>query len=283
MLERVKESSLLSDALGVVHPSVSPEQDAVRIVSLVPSLTELMYALELGPYLVGRTGFCIHPREELRSVPKVGGTKDVNREKLLALRPTHLLVNIDENEKPCVEALADSVPHIIVTHPQNPHDNLHLYRLLGQVFQRAAQAEKLCERFAAAYQHLQQSLRGRAGAGKKVVYCIWRDPWMTVAPETYIGQMLAEIGWQVVQPQLASSARSARYPSFTWEDPAIAAADLILLSTEPYRFQETHLDEVQALSGKPVLLVDGEMLSWYGDRAIAGLGYLQELSVRGAA
>src|SRR5690606_20279262 len=97
-----------------------------RIVSLVPSITELLCDLGLGPQLVGRTGFCIHPRDIVEHIPKVGGTKDVNIEKIRKLAPTHLVVNIDENEKPTVEELAQFVPNIVVTHPLVPRDNLAL-------------------------------------------------------------------------------------------------------------------------------------------------------------
>lgn len=119
-----------------------------RIVSLVPSLTELVCALGLGERLVGRTGYCIHPIEALRSVPKVGGTKTVNLQKIRALAPTHLIVNVDENEKPTVDALREFIPHVIVTHPLVVEDNFVLYRRLGDVFGASAQAEVLCDRLA---------------------------------------------------------------------------------------------------------------------------------------
>jgi hypothetical protein len=122
----------------------------VRIVSLVPSVTELLW-LGLAPHLVGRTGFCIHPREVVRSIPKIGGTKDVDVDRIRELAPTHLVVNIDENRKETVEELARFVPSVVVTHPLAPEDNLGLYRLLGGIFGRSAEAERLCEDFAAAY------------------------------------------------------------------------------------------------------------------------------------
>src|SRR4051812_32416520 len=99
------------DALGTAHQA----DPTARIVSLVPSITELLCELGLAGQLVGRTGFCIHPADVVRAVPKVGGTKDVNLDKIRKLAPTHLVVNIDENEKPTVEALAEFIPHIVVT------------------------------------------------------------------------------------------------------------------------------------------------------------------------
>lgn len=262
---------VILDAIGKAHQPV-PAQEA-RIISLVPSLTELVFALGLGPQLVGRTGFCIHPQAAVKTVPKVGGTKDVNIEKIRRSQATHLLVNIDENEKPTVEKLAEFVPNIVVTHPCTARDNLPLYRMLGDIFSVAEAAQKLCAEFEAAYQLLPQ-----ATSEKTVLYCIWREPWMTVGTDTYITNMLNLIGWRTWQPSLSLGAEKlARYPVFEWHDARIAEVDVVLLSTEPYRFTQQHVQELQTQLGKPVLLVDGEMLSWFGSRAIAGLAYLRAL------
>src|SRR5437764_15472608 len=133
----------LIDAIGQRH---LPERDA-RIVCLVPSITELLCELGLAGQLVGRTGFCIHPREVVDAIPKVGGTKDVNIEKIRALAPTHVVVNIDENEKPTVDRLAEFVPHVVVTHPNTPRDNLGLARLMGGICGADAAAERWCAAF----------------------------------------------------------------------------------------------------------------------------------------
>lgn len=259
-----------SDALGSRHAVVDPATPP-RIVSLVPSVTELVCDLGLSSYLVGRTGFCIHPAAQLKNVPKIGGTKDVNIEKIRQLRPTHLLVNIDENEKPTVDALAEFISHVIVTHPLRPLDNLELYRMVGGIFGATAQAEKLC----AAFQlELDGLLAMPARASSRVLYCIWQDPWMTVARDTYIAQMLALKGWQQWQPADVT----VRYPCFTWSASLLSEIDQILLSSEPYRFTDAHADALEKQTGKPVMLVDGEMLSWYGSRAIEGLRYLRNLS-----
>jgi hypothetical protein len=277
---------MLADALGTVHAPVSAD-DAVRIVSLVPSLTELLCELGLQAQLVGRTGFCIHPRGMVQSIEKVGGTKDVNIDKIRALAPTHLVVNIDENEKPTVAALAQFIPNVIVTHPQTPRDNIALYRLFGTVFGAlpgvAARAQELEDRFEAAYAALMHAVGSdrRGSVPRDVLYCIWQDPWMTVSRETYIAQMLALIGWrqwQAPDALLAEGAMPAvRYPRFAWSEAMVSSIDAVLLSTEPYSFRQTHVDLLEKQIGKPVHLVDGEMLSWYGSRAIAGLAYLQTL------
>ena len=258
---------LLTDALGTRH---DPAPGA-RIVSLVPSITEMLCELGLAPQLVGRTGFCIHPAEVVRSIAKVGGTKDVNIEKIRKLAPTHVVVNIDENEKPTVDALAAFVPHIVVTHPNAPRDNLDLARLLGGIFCADDKAEAWCLEFEQAYAELKASPKGPAAT---LLYCIWQDPWMSISADTYIARMLAEIGWRT--PPLGA----ARYPSFTWSEELLAGIDGVLLSSEPYRFTQAHVDALEKQIGKPVHLVDGEMLSWYGSRSVAGMQYLRELALQ---
>ena len=254
----------LVDALGQRHP---PAPDA-RIVCLVPSITELLCDLGLAGKLVGRTGFCIHPRDVVAAIPKVGGTKDVNIEKIRRLAPTHVVVNIDENEKPTVDALAQFVPHVVVTHPNAPQDNLHLVRLMGAIFGADDVAARWCADFEAELAALRAAPRGPA---RTVLYGIWQDPWMTVSADTYIAAMLAELDWRV--PALEDE----RYPRFSWSRALVDGLDAVLLSTEPYRFTQEHADALERQLGIPVLLVDGEMMSWYGTRALAGLRYLRTL------
>ncbi len=258
---------LLTDAAGKVH---APAQGTVRIVSLVPSLTEMLCDLGLADRLVGRTGFCIHPRDIVRQLAKVGGTKDVRIEAVQALAPTHLIVNIDENRYETVEALARIVPHVIVTHPCTPEDNFGLYRLFGALFGCEAAAERLCDELHAAL-GAAHALRDRLPP-EEVLYLIWREPWMSVAHDTYIAATLAAVGWHNLSGQTA-----LRYPTVDWADPRVQRVARVFLSTEPYRFGEQHLPEVEALAGRPASLIDGEMCSWYGSRAAAGLRYLAAL------
>lgn len=237
-----------------------------RIVCLVPSITELVCELGLADELVGRTGFCIHPWETVRTVPKVGGTKDIKLERIRELAPTHVIVNVDENRREDADALAEFVPHVVVTHPLGPLDNLDLYRLLGATFGREAQAERLCEDFERAL----DEVRARTWAPQDVLYLIWRDPWMAVAPDTYIAQMLALVGWRS-HPLHSED----RYPTVDLEECA-GRVDRVLLSSEPYHFKDRHVPEVAALAPEAqVSLIDGEMTSWYGSRAIQGLRYLE--------
>lgn len=260
------------DAAGRLH---SPAGADARIVSLVPSLTELVFDLGLGERLVGRTGFCVHPREALRAVPKVGGTKDVNLARIRELAPTHVLVNMDENRRETVDALAAFVPHIVVTHPNTPQDNLVLFALLGGVFGADAAAARLAHELRAV---LDEAAALRAAlADERVLYLIWRDPWMTVARDTYIAATLAEVGWSTLPAVEGGETGAARYPAFDWDAPWLAGVERVLLSTEPYRFRAAHLAEVARLAARPALLVDGEMVSWYGSRAARGLRWLMAL------
>lgn len=143
--------ALFRDALGTLH---APAAGEPRILSLVPSLTELLCDLGLADKLVGRSGFCIHPRDIVKAIPKMGGTKDADIEKIRAAAPTHLVVNVDENRREQVDALARFVPHVVVTHPNAPEDNLELFRLFGGIFRREAQADALAADFRAAREEL---------------------------------------------------------------------------------------------------------------------------------
>ena len=254
------------DALGTVHGRAGGD---ARIVSLVPSITELICDLGLSDQLVGRTGFCIHPWETVRHVPKVGGTKDVLIDRVRELAPTHAIVNVDENLRETAEQLAEFVPHVIVTHPQAPQDNLGLFRLLGAIFSREAEAERLCAEFSSAL----SELLADEHVPLDVLYLIWRDPWMSVAPDTYIARTLALVNWRS-HPLQASD----RYPEVELSAYA-GVVDRVLLSSEPFHFKQRHVPEVQALlPGAEVTLIDGEMTSWYGSRAISALSYLSALA-----
>lgn len=265
----------LTDALGRMHGPAGP---AARIVCLVPSITELLFDLGLDLQVAGRTGFCIHPRDKVKGVPKVGGTKDVNIGRVRELAPTHLIVNIDENEKPTVDALAQFVPNVVVTHPKGPLDNLALYRLLGGIFGRAAAAEDLCLRFSAEFERTAAACA--ALPRERVLYLIWKDPWMTVSRDTYIARTLAAVGWDTVDV-----AGNERYPKIRLTPELLPGLDRVLLSSEPYAFRDKHIEEVKQLllpftvhrSPITVSLIDGEMTSWYGSRAIEGLRYLRGL------
>ena len=258
----------LMDAIGVHH---APVTDSARIVSLVPSITELLFTLGLGDQLVGRTHYCIHPADRIRAIPSVGGTKKIRYARLQALQPTHIIVNIDENRRELAERLIADGFQVIVTHPLTPEDNVPLYRLIGGIFNRVAEAEALVAQFEQALAELRQV----AWPCRRVLYLIWREPWMGISRETYISRMLALVGWETL-----SIASEARYPELQLDKAFLDEVDLVLLSTEPYRFLPEDLETFARDYGCPLeklRLIDGEMTSWYGSRAIQGLQYLQQL------
>lgn len=257
------------DAIGVHHVPVT---DPARIVSLVPSITELLFTLGLGDQLVGRTHYCIHPRLLVAKIPSVGGTKKIRYARLQALQPTHIIVNIDENRRELAERLIADGFQVIVTHPLTPEDNVPLYRLIGGIFNRMAEAEALVMQFEQALAELRQVAWPR----RQVLYLIWREPWMGISRETYISRMLALVGWETL-----SIASEARYPELQLDKAFLDEADLVLFSTEPYRFLPEDLETFARDYGCPLeklRLIDGEMTSWYGSRAIQGLQYLQQLA-----
>ena len=254
---------------------------APRIVSLVPSVTELLCALGLAPLIVGRTGFCIHPAQGVAGIPKVGGTKDVNLVKIRNLGATHVVVNVDENELPTVQRLREIGLKVVVTHPQSPHDNLALIDQLATEFiatnDRFALATGLKDQISSALKALEPL--AAAQAPTKVLYLIWREPWMTVARDTYISRMLGLIGWQTWPDVQGGERGAARYPVVDTAELADSGVQRILLSSEPYRFDASHRAEAQKLvPGAQVQLVDGEALSWYGSRCLEGFALLQRLA-----
>lgn len=254
-----------------------------RIASLVPSITELLIALGLREYMVARTGFCIHPADDVRDIPKVGGTKDVNLDKLRSLRPTHVIVNVDETRLDTVDAIRAwpeaERPEVIVTHPNSPDDNLALVDQLVQAFNHI---EGVVPRANACRSELMDELirtRPDAHAPQNVLYLIWRGPWMTVARDTYISRMLARVNWRTLPEVNGGEHGALRYPVFRGDELWLADVDRVLLSSEPYAFGPQHIGEALSLCpNADASNVDGELISWYGPRAAAGLRYLRGLA-----
>jgi hypothetical protein len=250
-----------------------------RIASLVPSATETLVALGLAPWLVARTGFCIHPAEAVRDVPKVGGTKDVDLDKLRRLAPTHVILNVDENRRETAEALRAFVPELIVTHPQRPEDNPVLFEQLRVAFADLPGVNGRAAALTASFHEALARCRRQRHAPQRVLYLIWREPWMTVARDTYIAALLAEARWHTLPDVTGGPHGAGRYPALGGDEPWLREVDRVLLSSEPYRFGPEHLAEAQALCPQAhVQLVDGERLSWWGARGAAGLDYLCDLA-----
>ena len=257
----------LRDAAGTMH---APAPTDARIVSLVPSITELLFDLGAGDRVVGRTPFCVHPREGVAKVARVGGTKTPRLDRIRALEPTHVIVNVDENRREDADALAAFVPHIVVTHPLGPHDNPTLFRLVGGIFATGRATDRLCRAFDRAVSALESAARGLPE--KRVLYLIWRNPWMTVSRDTYVSRTLALVNLLTIRGD-----PRRRYPEIELGRELLSGVDLVLLSSEPFPFRERHVAEIHAHAGArcPVVrLFDGEMASWYGSRAIRAMDYL---------
>jgi len=252
--------------------------NTLRIASLVPSVTELVVALGLAPWLVARTGYCVHPAAALAGVPKVGGTKDVNLAKLKRLAPSHVIVNVDENRHETLLALREFVPEILVTHPCGPED---VGALIAQMVAAFGAAPGVAERGASLEAEWRAEMSATVAGGRPtvpVLYLIWREPWMTVARDTYISRLLARVNWVTLPAADGGISGAARYPSLSGGEAWLGEVREVLLSSEPYAFKAAHVDEAMRLCPNArVRLVDGEALSWYGPRTAVGLRYLRDL------
>jgi len=260
-------------AAGMIVSPTTP-----RIASLVPSLTELVVALGLVPYLVARTGYCVHPAGALAGVPMVGGTKDVNLGKLRRLAPSHVIVNIDENRDSTVQALREFVPHVVVTHPCGPLDVRTLIAQLVAVFADLPGVAACGAQLAATLGAELEATDPARWPAVPVLYLIWREPWMTVARDTYIARLLACVNWCTLPGVEGGERGAARYPTLGGTEAWLAEVREVLLASEPYAFTAEHLEPARSLCPQArVRLVDGERLSWYGPRTVAGLRYLRGL------
>lgn len=238
-----------------------------RIVSLVPSQTELLYDLGLGERVVGITKFCVHPEEWFRSKIRVGGTKTVNIEKVLSLQPDLVIANKEENIKEQIDALSAKIP-VWISDVNNLEDACDMIILIGEITGTASKAVLLVESIQEEFEKL-QTARQQLTNELRCAYLIWKDPYMTVGNDTFIHDLLSRCGLQNV------FANRERYPSVTLTELKEQQCQLVLLSSEPYPFKEKHIAEIQeALPSAKVLLVDGEMFSWYGSRLIKSAAYL---------
>lgn len=238
--------------------SVELQAPPERIISLCPSQTETLYALGLGDKVVGRTRFCIHPEEEVKGAVRVGGTKEVNMERIAELKPDLIIGEKEENTKEMVKELEKMCP-VYITDVRAPADAVRMVRDLGTITGKAARGELLAGEVEAALERLPE-----VGKGRKCLYFIWREPWMVVGKDTFIDGMLSLLGFENV-----GQAGKGRYPEVDAAWIANCGAEVFLLSSEPYPFSGKHVAEVGELVGeKWIELVDGEMFSWYGSRLL---------------
>ena len=263
----------LIDSAGKAHEKIITPP---RVLSLVPSLTELHFDLGLGEQIVGRTNFCIHPATAIANIPSVGGTKKINFDKVTSLNPSHVLVNIDETPKELAEKLGSIGIEVIVTHPLVAKDNCKLFHLIGGLFGAADRATELTKNFDEALATLIE--KSRAWAQQNALYLIWQNPWMTISPDTYIADVLKQANWQILKYP-----NGGRYPTISLDTCILEEVDLVLFSSEPFPFNQKHLHQFQQdfpKHAEKARLIDAEMVSWYGSRSIEGLHYLTNFAAR---
>lgn len=242
-----------------------------RIVSLVPSQTELLFALGLGPQVVGRTRYCIHPADGVASVACVGGTKNIDRAHIDRLAPDLIIGNKEENDQAAIEALAEAYP-VWLSDIADLDGALAMIRAVGDLTGRSAPAAALADAIAAAFDRLP-----RLTPTRRAAYLIWQRPTMVAGAGTFVDDLLARCG---LENAFATPDRG-RYPEVTAAELAAADLDLVLLSSEPFPFTERHRTAMRSLvPGPTVVLVDGEMFSWYGSRLLAAARYLADLVAR---
>lgn len=251
--------------------NVQVPQKPVRIVSLVPSQTELLYYLGLDTEVVGQTLFCIHPAQQHQSKPRIGGTKKLNLDKIRALNPDLIIGNKEENERSQIEQLEKEFP-VWMSDITTLDDALVMMEKVGTLVNQHARAAELVHAIRTQFTTIRQSSQVL-----HVLYLIWREPWMGAAHDTFIGNILQAAGWHnVLQAPVYN-----RYPQLSAADVAALDPDVILLSSEPYPFKEQHIHELKMISpGSRILLADGELFSWYGNRLLHTASYLNSLRLQ---
>lgn len=252
-----------------------PAGGYARVVSLVPSITESMIELGLGERLVGRTRFCVHPAEAVAAIPTVGGTKTPELDTIRELAPDLVLACREENRREDIEALEDAGLAVHLIDPRSLDDVQGFLTALGQLLEARAPVEALLVELAAARgraKALTRTLTGVLGGQPAALCFIWRKPWMLAGHDCYINGVMAELGLVNRAPE------NGRYPALAPETLAALGPALVLLPDEPFAFTAEHAAELVALGvardPADCLLVEGEMLSWYGTRSPRALDAL---------
>lgn len=238
-----------------------------RIVSLVPSQTELLVDLGLREYLVGITKFCVHPQDLRKDIKVVGGTKKVNFEKIEALSPDIIICNKEENTKEMVERLSQIAP-VWVSDIYDIPDSLEMIEKLSQIFKVEKIGSKLIQKIQLSYDSFKNFVEEIPNI--KVLYLIWKNPYMAAGNNTFINSLL-----ELNKMENVLKADDGRYPEV--DEKKFQKADIILFSSEPYPFKEKDMMEISEKYTKKTILVDGEFFSWYGTRLILAFNYFKSL------
>jgi ABC-type Fe3+-hydroxamate transport system substrate-binding protein len=240
-----------------------------RIISLVPSQTELLFDLGLDAEIVGVTKFCIHPKAKVKSKTKVGGTKTLDLELIRHLKPDLIIGNKEENIKADIELLMDEFP-VWMSDVNTLDEAKDMIVQVGELLDRAPEAAYLNHLIQSGFTDLQQLALENTKL-KKVAYLVWKDPYMYVGRDTFINSILNVAGFRNV-------VQTPRYPELSFTELSRLTPDVLFLSSEPYPFKEKHISEIKLLfPNVDVALVDGEMFSWYGSRLVRSVEYLFHL------
>lgn len=243
-----------------------------RIISLVPSQTELLFDLGLDDEIVGITKFCIHPENKCRKKTKIGGTKNLNLNKIHSIQPDLIIGNKEENEVHQMQQLMLQRP-VWVSDVKTLDDAYEMMLVVGEMVGRSEKAGEIVSGIKSSFSEKKNKfssniLNNEASAA----YLIWRNPYLTIGSDTFINAMLEIAGFKNV------FADAVRYPEISVDDLALRAPQYILLASEPYPFRQKHAEELQPLlPASKMVLVDGEMFSWYGSRLLKAADYFGEL------
>lgn len=259
------ETKLFTDQLG---RSVTVNFPLKRIVSLVPSQTEFLYDLGLDAEIIGQTLFCIHPKNKHKTKTIIGGTKNLKLDIIAQLKPDLIIGNKEENEQKQIEYLMHHYP-VWMSDIYTLNDAYDMMKKLGEVVNKPEAANQIVNQIRFNFNDLQLF----DNQNNKAAYFIWRNPYMVAANHTFINHLLQKLNFSNV---FANNLE--RYPQVTNEDLVTANPDFIFLSSEPYPFKDKHITELQQLLPKAkILLVDGEMFSWYGSRLLHSTSYFGQL------
>ncbi|MDP2387298.1 MAG: helical backbone metal receptor [Bacteroidota bacterium] len=245
-----------------------------RIISVVPSQSELLWDLGLRDELIGITKFCIHPNEMFISITRVGGTKKLHIDKIKELNPDIIIANKEENERSDIEELQRHFP-VWISDIKNLNDSMNMIHSLGELLGKQDDASRISTKIEEQFSRLRSYTQtpARPSDGKRVAYFIWKNPLMLAGRDTFINDMLQRCGFENCLQD-----KNSRYPEITSEELKDLNPELILLSSEPYPFSEIHLKEFQQLlPSAKVMVVDGELFSWYGSRLIHSPEYFNQL------
>jgi len=235
-----------------------------RIVSLVPSQTELLFDLGLGERVVGITKFCIHPKEWFKGKARVGGTKNFSLEAIDQLNPDLVMGNKEENDEERIIQLSKKYP-VWMSDIVDLPSAMGMIAQVGGIVDASGRADQLIQEIESRFKSIKKFER------QKTLYLIWRKPWMAAGKNTFIDAMLSKVG-------LTNGVEAGRYPELTIEQIKDLSPELILLSSEPYPFKEKHIHELSVLlPTAKIVLVDGEMFSWYGSRLLKAPDYFSSL------